>query len=115
MGTNCAPFLANIFLHVYEYEYLNKLMNEGNVVTAKLISNTFRYQDDCISLNDNDTFRHHYKNIYPIEMTLERIPTFLRWSAHSLIYESRYSEVNLDIAHMTNAKTLILIFVTSQI
>ena len=71
MGTNCAPFLANIFLHVYEYEYLNKLMNEGNVVTAKLISNTFRYQDDCISLNDNDTFRHHYKNIYPIEMTLE--------------------------------------------
>ena len=27
MGTNCAPFLANIFLHEYKYEYLSKLMN----------------------------------------------------------------------------------------
>ena len=26
MGTNCAPFLANVFLHVYEYEYLQKLV-----------------------------------------------------------------------------------------
>ena len=71
MGTNCAPFLANIFLHVYEYEYLNKLVNEGNLGTAKLLSNTFRYQDDCIALNDGDAFRQHYRRMYPAEMTLE--------------------------------------------
>ena len=26
MGTNCAPHLANIYLHVYEYKYLCKLV-----------------------------------------------------------------------------------------
>ena len=71
MRTNRAPFLANMFLHVYEYEYLSKLMNDSDVSTAKLLSNTLRYQDDCICINDGDVFRHHYSNMYPIEMTLE--------------------------------------------
>ncbi len=71
MGTNCAPFLANIFLHVYEYEYLQKLIQDGNTETARSLSNTFRYQDDCIALCDNNVFRNHYANIYPAEMTLE--------------------------------------------
>ena len=71
MGTNSEPFLDNIFLHVYEYEYLNKLVNDGNLGTAKLLSNTFRYQEDCIALNDGDAFRQHYRRMYPPEMTLE--------------------------------------------
>ena len=71
MGTNCAPYLANIFLHTYEYAYMEKLVGEGDIETAILLSNTFRYQDDLIALNDNGMFRQHYKNIYPIEMTLE--------------------------------------------
>ena len=73
MGTNCAPYLANIFLHTYEYDYLEKLVREGDIETAILLSNTFRYQDDLIALNDNGMFRQHYKNVYPIEMTLENI------------------------------------------
>ena len=48
MGTNCAPFLANVFLHVYEYEYLEELVNQGDVKTTKNIGKTFRYQDYCI-------------------------------------------------------------------
>ena len=71
MGTNCAPYLANIFLHVYEYLYLGKLVEEGNIEVAKLLSNTFRFQDDCIALNDDGTFRQHFINMYPIEMSLE--------------------------------------------
>ena len=71
MGTNCAPFLANIFLHVYEYEYLQKLIQNGDIETARSLSNTFRYQDDCIALCDNNVFRDHYANIYPAEMNLE--------------------------------------------
>ena len=46
MGTNCAPFLANVFLHVYEYEYLQKLVNQGDIETAINIAKTFKYQDD---------------------------------------------------------------------
>ena len=100
MGTNCAPFLANIFLHVYEYEYLNKLMNEGDVSTAKLLSNTLRYQDDCICLNDADAFRHHYRNIYPVEMTLENtniskaVSTFL--DLRISIYRGKFRYCSYD-------------------
>ena len=71
MGTNCAPFLANIFLHVYEYEYLSNLVSNGDIETAKNLSRTFRYQDDCVSINDNDIFKNHYSNIYPPEMVLK--------------------------------------------
>ena len=71
MGTNCAPFLANIFLHTYEYDYLNELVARGDVETAKLISQTFRYQDDCIAFNDSGKFGEHFCHIYPPEMHLE--------------------------------------------
>ena len=71
MGTNCAPYLANMFLHIYEYDYLVKLVQDGNIDVAKLLSNTFRYQDDCIALNDDGAFCQHFRNMYPIEMTLE--------------------------------------------
>ena len=71
MGTNCAPILANIFLHVYEYEYLSNLVSNGDIETAKNLSRTFRYQDDCVSINDNDIFKNHYSNIYPPEMVLK--------------------------------------------
>ena len=71
MGTNCAPYLANIFLHTYEYNYLEKLVKEGKILEAKLLGHTFRYQDDCIAFNDNGTFRNHYQFIYPPEMQLE--------------------------------------------
>ena len=53
MGTNCAPFLVNIFLHVYEYEYLSKLVEGEDLDTARKLAQTFRYQDDCIAINDN--------------------------------------------------------------
>ena len=71
MGTNCPPFLANIFLHQYEYDYLVKLVERNDVETARMLSHTYRYQDDCIAINVKGTFGDHYFNIYPPEMTLE--------------------------------------------
>ena len=71
MGTSCAPYLANIFLHMYEYEYLKLLVEKGEVETARRLANTFRYQDDCISLNDKGEFGKHFSKIYPSEMKLE--------------------------------------------
>ena len=70
MGTNCAPYLANIYLHHYEYEYLKSLVQQGDIQTAKDLANTFRYQDDCVALNDNGSFAMHYDKIYPREMIL---------------------------------------------
>jgi len=71
MAENCAPFLANVFLHVYEYEYIEKLVNQmGDIETAQAIAKTFRYQDDCIALNDNGVFVQHFHLIYTPEMVL---------------------------------------------
>ena len=50
MGTSCAPYLANIFLHMYEYDYLRGLVEKGEMENARRLANTFRYQDDCIAL-----------------------------------------------------------------
>ena len=71
MGTNCAPHLANLYLHVYEYDYLVALVGNGDIETAKKLSNMFRYQDDCLLGNDGGVFSEHFKHIYPSEMVLE--------------------------------------------
>ena len=69
MGTNCAPHFANIYLHVYEYKYLSKLVREGNVDLARKLSNVYRYQDDCIAVNG--LFSKHASRIYPTELVLK--------------------------------------------
>lgn len=71
MGTNSAPFMANLFLHLYEYEYIEHLISSGEIQAAQDLSNIYRYQDDCISFNDNGSFAMHYNKIYPPEMVLD--------------------------------------------
>ena len=71
MGISCTPYLANIFLHMYEYDYLRGLVEKGEMENARRLANTFRYQDDCIALNDNGEFEKHFSKIYPSEMKLE--------------------------------------------
>ena len=71
MGTSCAPYLANIFLHVYEYEYLKYLAENGQLEVARKLQNLFRYQDDCLALNDSDEFSDHFILIYPSELNLK--------------------------------------------
>ena len=71
MGTNCAPLLANIYLHVYEREYILMLVNKGQTDVAQKLCNVFRFQDDCIAINDDEVFKKHYAGIYPAEMILK--------------------------------------------
>ena len=100
MGTNCAPFLANIFLHVYEYEYLQLLINQGHVVEAKKLAHTFRYQDDCAAINDGSTFKKHFEKIYPPEMVLKNtnistcVSTFL--DLRISVFRGKFRYVSYD-------------------
>ena len=71
MGTSCAPYLANIFLHIYEYEYLKMLVETNRLNVACKLQNLFRYQDDCLTLNDSGQFLKHYIQIYPPELKLK--------------------------------------------
>ena len=71
MGTNCAPYLANLFLYAYESEFIDKLMVD-NPNAAKQFTHVHRYQDDCISFNDGNLFETKWREIYPPEMILEK-------------------------------------------
>ena len=76
MGTSCAPHVANIFLHVYEYEFIDDLVVSGNIGIASKLNNMFRYQDDLIVFEDKQVDGHHafsdnIQHIYPREMELK--------------------------------------------
>ena len=71
MGTSCAPYLANIFLHAYEYIYLKDLVENGQLNVALKLQNLFRYQDDCLAINDSGVFSNHFIHIYPPELNLK--------------------------------------------
>ena len=66
MGSDPAPFIANLFLHFYENKFLDKLKAEDFPRC-----HVFRFSDDLIAMNDDDEFSKTYKEIYPEEMVLE--------------------------------------------
>ena len=70
MGTDCAPLLANLYLHTYEFEFLQNLRNK-NPKLAKTFSDTSRYIDDLASIN-NPEFQKYIKEIYPPTLTLNK-------------------------------------------
>ena len=70
MGTNCAPFLANLYLFSYEYEFMMHLMKNKMLHLARKFNFTFRYIDDLISLN-NCHFKDNIDKIYPKELELK--------------------------------------------
>ena len=52
IGTNCAPFLTDLFLYSYENEFLNKLIKEGKRKLARKLNLSYRYIDSLISFNN---------------------------------------------------------------
>ena len=58
VGTDCAHLLANLFLFYYEYKFMKVKLKQ----IAKIFSNTFRYIDDLLTLN-NPTFEQEISNI----------------------------------------------------
>jgi hypothetical protein len=71
MGSDPAPFLANLFLYVYESEWLQDL-KKTDPIRARRFVNVFRYIDDLISINDRDEFLNSYLSIYPPQMKLTK-------------------------------------------
>ena len=64
MGTNCAPFLADMFLYSYEAEFVQSLPKAGKKHLAQQFNFTYRHIDDVLSLK-NTKFAVHLEFIYP--------------------------------------------------
>ena len=71
MGSDPAPFMANLFLYPYESEYVKKVQKE-NIFVARRFRNTFRFIDDLVAINDDGEFERCYEDIYPQELELKK-------------------------------------------
>ena len=70
MGTDCAPFLANLFLYSYEYEWIDKQRLMKNHHLLKCFKNCGRYIDDLFLVNNFDQMKKYMSDIYPKELEL---------------------------------------------
>ena len=89
MGIDPAPFMANLFLHFYEFGYIKNLVDNGKLSEAGVLKYTFRYQDDLLNLNDNLYFKDVISSIYPNELTLS--------STNDKILKSEFLDLDLEI------------------
>ena len=71
MGSDPAPFFANLFLAHKEADWV-KAQRKLGTINVRKINNSFQFIDDLLSLNDSSTFEKYYKDIYPTELELKK-------------------------------------------
>ena len=69
MGSDPAPFMANLFLYYYENKWIKNL-KKVNLQKARKFCNTFRFIDDLLTINDNNEFLQSIHEIYPAKLQL---------------------------------------------
>ena len=69
MGSDPAPFMANLFLYYYESRWVRTVKKES-LQRARRFFNTFRFIDDLLAIYDHDEFLNNFKDIYPPELEL---------------------------------------------
>jgi hypothetical protein len=69
MGTNCAPFLVDVFLYSYETNFVQGLLKKNEKKLSRSFNFTVRYIDDVLSLN-NPRLGDFVDLIYPIELEI---------------------------------------------
>ena len=52
IGTNCVPFLADLFLYSYESEFLDSLVRSGRRKLDRSFNLCYMYIDDLTVLNN---------------------------------------------------------------
>ena len=70
MGTDCAPFLANLFLYSYEFEWIDKQRKLKKYHVLRSFKHCCRYLDDLLMANNDDEMVKVMKDIYPRELVL---------------------------------------------
>ena len=69
-STNCAPLLADLFLYLYEADFIQGLFmkNEKKIVLS--FNSTFCYIDDVLSIS-NSKFGDFVDHLYPVEIEIK--------------------------------------------
>ena len=85
MGTNCARFVANLFLFCYERDFMLFLSDNNQTDFIEAFNPTSRYVDD------NPYFEQMIGQIYPTELQLNK--------ANSSDTEAPFLDLNLSITN----------------
>ena len=88
MGTDCAPFLANLFLYSYECEWMDKMHKENKTDFLKKFDFCSRYIDDLLCINNDELMDKVMTDIYPSELSL---------TSDNAIIKSNYLDLSLEI------------------
>ena len=70
IGTDCAPFLANLFLFSYEFKFLNTQLKLKNFDCLNKFRKCARYIDDLLLINNDKLLDSCKGEIYPEELVL---------------------------------------------
>src|SRR4051812_38038194 len=70
MGTDCAPYLANLFLYAYEFTFLNNILKQRDFNILYKFNKCYRYIDDLLTPNNDKALYELKKKIYPPELEL---------------------------------------------
>ena len=71
MDTNCAPFVADLFLFCYERDFMLSLSDDNQSEVIEAFNSTSRYLDDILNI-DNIFFDSMGNHIYPSELQLNK-------------------------------------------
>ena len=71
MGTDPAPFMANLFLYYYEDKFMKELKSKDKKSAYKF-GHVWRYIDDLNAVNNDSIFESNIPNIYPSELELKK-------------------------------------------
>ena len=74
MGTNCAPFIADLLLFSYEKEFMSNLHKSKQHDLIDMFNDTSRYLDDIFTI-DNSEFEKNILDIYLTELQLNKANT----------------------------------------
>ena len=70
MGTDCAPYLTNLFLFSYEFDFLNSTLRQKDFATLYKINKCYRYIDELLAINNDGTMEDFQYTIYLPELQL---------------------------------------------
>lgn len=89
MGTDCAPYLANLFLFSFEFRFMNENLKSKNFDILHKFNRCCRYIDDLLTINNDGLMKDYYKKIYPPELKLSSDDTSDK--------EANYLDLHLEV------------------
>ena len=72
MGTDPAPFMANLYLYFYESKWIKEKTETDFGMVRQLYRCIYRFIDDLCALNNHGHMDRHWKEIYPPELQLNK-------------------------------------------